>query len=93
MPLYEFQCTNCGCVFETSRPFDDSSPVDCPRCGSESRRVFTPVALSRGSDSFLSVDRPNLNRVRFKDLSDARAGVARSEPHAASSKNSIGVGS
>ncbi len=93
MPLYEFQCTNCGYVFETRRPFEGSSPVDCPRCHSESRRVFTPVALSRGSDSFLSAGRPNLNRVRFKDLSDDREDIARSKPHTASSTNGAGVGS
>jgi len=93
MPLYEFQCTNCGYVFETRRPFEDSSPVDCPCCHSKSRRVFTPVALSRASDSFLSADRPNLNRVRFKNSTDAREDIACIKPHTASSTNGIGVGS
>jgi putative FmdB family regulatory protein len=33
MPLYEFQCQNCGAHFDTLRNFsDDDRDVECPEC-------------------------------------------------------------
>ncbi|MGB9606494.1 MAG: FmdB family zinc ribbon protein [Bryobacteraceae bacterium] len=36
MPLYEYQCAECGEVFELLRRADEADePAECPRCGSE----------------------------------------------------------
>lgn len=32
MPLYEFICTACDCMFEEILPADHTEPPACPRC-------------------------------------------------------------
>jgi putative FmdB family regulatory protein len=52
MPIYEYECTNCGHKFELRRRLADSdSEVGCPNCGaSQARRVLSLFATSsRGS--------------------------------------------
>jgi putative FmdB family regulatory protein len=45
MPLYEFYCTSCG-PFESWRPLNEAStPMICPRCRAEVRRVYTAPGL------------------------------------------------
>ena len=44
MPIYEFECEQCGERFEELLAAD-SSAAACPRCGSaESRRLFSSVS-------------------------------------------------
>ena len=46
MPIYAFDCTECG-PFEVMRPMADSAlPASCPRCANEARRVFSPPGLA-----------------------------------------------
>ncbi len=33
MPIYEFECTACGNVFERLQKLSDPDPTDCPECG------------------------------------------------------------
>ena len=57
MPIYEYQCTNCG---QKARKFwrsfsavDDVS-LQCPRCGAHSfQRLISRVAVLRSEDSHL----------------------------------------
>lgn len=33
MPLYEYTCTNCGCIFDKLRRVCEiKDPIGCPRC-------------------------------------------------------------
>ncbi len=49
MPLYEFECANCG-PFDVWRLMRElRNPVECPHCHSAARRVFTPPNLVRTS--------------------------------------------
>ena len=43
MPIYEYECRNCGARFELRRSMSDSdSEVKCPECGKESpQRVIS----------------------------------------------------
>ena len=40
MPLYDYQCKNCGCVGEFIKDADDSKPEECA-CGSEMSRIIS----------------------------------------------------
>lgn len=45
MPLYEFECEDCG-PFAKLRNLDQSSlPAACPECGASSARVFSVINL------------------------------------------------
>jgi putative FmdB family regulatory protein len=47
MPLYTFDCAECG-PFELARPMAEAgAPGTCPACGAPARRVFTPPGLAR----------------------------------------------
>lgn len=45
MPVYEFECRDCG-PFTELRSLDRSSlPSNCPHCGKESPKVFSVINL------------------------------------------------
>ena len=44
MPVYEFECEECGERFEELAP-SETPALACPTCGSdETRRLFSPVS-------------------------------------------------
>ena len=49
MPLYEFQCKDCG-IFEEWRSLSKSSdPAYCPTCKERGKRIFSAPAILSGS--------------------------------------------
>jgi putative FmdB family regulatory protein len=49
MPIYEFQCTKCGTVFEAKRSFGESSaPATCPSCGGSAEKLVSVFASTSG---------------------------------------------
>lgn len=44
MPIYEFECSQCGHRFDRLQKLSDADPVDCPDCGAPKvhRRVSAP---------------------------------------------------
>jgi putative FmdB family regulatory protein len=57
MPIYEDQCTKCGFVNEHLSKFTDQT-VPCPKCGSESERLYSLAAVS----IFEGFDTRNIDR-------------------------------
>jgi putative FmdB family regulatory protein len=58
MPIYEYQCNDCGAQFEKLMGFSDpkvNSP-ECPDCQSENtrKRLSTVASFNRGSTSSAS---------------------------------------
>ena len=43
MPIYEYQCTQCGEGFEVRQPIgEDSSKLNCPKCNAQNaKRLFS----------------------------------------------------
>ena len=56
MPTYDFKCKKCSEVVEVVRPSADDSPVPCPSCGGETKRVFSPVGVHFKGSGFYSTD-------------------------------------
>ena len=44
MPLYEYQCPQCG-RFELIRKFSDAPLLTCPTCGREVQKLFSAPAI------------------------------------------------
>ncbi|MBD8878882.1 MULTISPECIES: FmdB family zinc ribbon protein [Rhodanobacter] len=44
MPIYEFECSQCGHRFDRLQKLSDADPADCPQCGAPKvhRRVSAP---------------------------------------------------
>ncbi|MFC2072725.1 zinc ribbon domain-containing protein [Chloroflexota bacterium] len=51
MPIYEYECENCGERFELRRSISDNdNEIRCPKCGAKKpRRVFSMFATGSSS--------------------------------------------
>ncbi|HEX3555424.1 MAG TPA: FmdB family zinc ribbon protein [Thermoanaerobaculia bacterium] len=45
MPLYEYQCLNCGKRTEVLQRFDDPPLAACPSCGGEVKKLISSPAF------------------------------------------------
>jgi putative FmdB family regulatory protein len=56
MPLYEYECENCGYKFEMRRSFSEGASAVCPECESRAQRVFAPVPIVFKGSGFYVTD-------------------------------------
>lgn len=56
MPAYDYRCVACDTVFEITRAFGAADKVACPRCGGDTKRVFTPVGVHFKGSGFHNTD-------------------------------------
>jgi len=45
MPIYTYECEECGVRFEARQKFTDDPITDCPECGSHTHRVPQAVGI------------------------------------------------
>ena len=46
MPIYEYECNDCGHLFETMRKFRDAPLTECPSCGTDAlQKLISKVAF------------------------------------------------
>jgi putative FmdB family regulatory protein len=59
MPIYEYECRNCGTRFEKMQPITSDPVKICPNCGEEQvRRVIQPVGvIFKGSGWYITDNR------------------------------------
>ncbi len=52
MPIYEYRCAGCGSKFDKRLSMSASdTPVSCPDCGAEARRLLSVFAAFRKGES------------------------------------------
>ena len=57
MPVYTYQCENCGVRFERYQKFTDQPLAWCPECNKKSlRKVYSPVGIVFKGSGFYSTD-------------------------------------
>ncbi len=56
MPTYDYQCSECGHVFELRQSFDSEPLGTCPLCGSLARRKFHAVPIIYKGTGFYTTD-------------------------------------
>jgi putative FmdB family regulatory protein len=56
MPAYDFKCRACSKVFEVSRSASDDTPVPCPDCSGETKRLFSAVGVHFRGSGFHNTD-------------------------------------
>lgn len=55
MPLYEYECLNCGVHYERIQKFSDAPLTQCEKCGGELRKVLSPPAIQfKGTGWYVS---------------------------------------
>jgi putative FmdB family regulatory protein len=63
MPIYEYECKNCGTRFDRMQPITSDPVKVCPNCGEEQvRRVIQPVGvIFKGSGWYINDSRKSNN--------------------------------
>ena len=57
MPVYAYQCENCGVQFEKQQSFSDQPLVRCPECGKKAlKKVYQPVGIVFKGSGFYATD-------------------------------------
>jgi putative FmdB family regulatory protein len=57
MPIYAYQCENCGVQFEKQQSFSDQPLVRCPECGKRAlKKVYQPVGIVFKGSGFYATD-------------------------------------
>jgi putative FmdB family regulatory protein len=80
MPTYEYECEKCSLRFELKRRFSDNGSGFCPRCGSEARRIFSPVPIIfKGPGFYVTDSRKDHECFSDKGDSDKSDGERESE--------------
>jgi putative FmdB family regulatory protein len=77
MPTYEYKCESCGIRFDRIQHFSDEALKECPECGGEVHRVFTPVGIIFKGSGFYCTDHRQLSSATSpprKELSAPKDG-------------------
>ncbi|WOJ97954.1 zinc ribbon domain-containing protein [Congregibacter brevis] len=100
MPIYEYQCTECGALHEALRKISDPPLTDCPACGKSALRKKVSAAAFRLAGNgwyetdFKSGKKKNLAGDSGASSSDASAGGSdKGAPAAKPSKTDTSSGS
>lgn len=56
MPLYEYQCEDCGVRFERRQHINDEPIKICPECGGKVHRLIYPVGIIFKGSGFYVTD-------------------------------------
>lgn len=101
MPIYEYECQNCGIKFERKQSIHEDPVKECPECKGQTRRVLYPVGIIfKGSGFYITDSRKSdTAAVGAKDASsdakgDSSNGSEKSEAkqEAKASGEKAGVG-
>lgn len=56
MPVYTYQCEECGVRFDARQSFSDDPITVCPECGGATHKVITPVGVIFKGSGFYVTD-------------------------------------
>ena len=57
MPVYTYQCENCGVRFDQHQKYSDPPLTRCPECSKKTlRKVYTPVGIVFKGSGFYATD-------------------------------------
>ena len=56
MPTYEYACRACSERLEVVQSFSDDPLTECPACGGQLRKVFSPVGIAFKGSGFYKTD-------------------------------------
>jgi putative FmdB family regulatory protein len=91
MPTYEYACKACGEHLEVVQSFKDDPLTECPNCGGELRKVFSPVGIAfKGSGFYKTDSRPASSKSESSSSSsssESKSSDSKSESKSSSSSS------
>lgn len=82
MPLYEYECEQCGHRFELIRKFSDPPLEACPKCGGPIRKLMSSPAIQFKGTGWYITDYAKKDQVAPSKTGEQKTGDA----HAAEAK-------
>jgi putative FmdB family regulatory protein len=76
MPLYEYECSACGHLFEVIRKFSDPPEEKCPKCGGAVRKLQSAPAFQFKGTGWYVTDYAKSGQPEGKAGSDAKKDTA-----------------
>ena len=68
MPIYTYQCDNCGVRFDRHQKFSEKPLTVCPECSKKKlRKIFTPVGIVFKGSGFYATDHRSPSGGSHKD--------------------------
>lgn len=64
MPIYEYQCLNCGKIIEVLQRAGENPTTECPLCLGETRRIISPAGFILKGEGFYVNDYPSESRKK-----------------------------
>lgn len=69
MPVYVYQCSDCGYQFEQQQKFSDKPLKKCPQCEDFAlHKVYTPVGVIYKGSGFYSTDHRSGSGANYSSL-------------------------
>jgi putative FmdB family regulatory protein len=99
MPLYEYQCDDCGVRFERRQAITADSLKTCPECGGEVRRLIHPVGvIFKGKGFYVTDNRKaksstSVPKNKSESTSTSEKGASETSAQTESSSTSTGSNS
>ncbi len=98
MPTYEYRCTKCGEHLEVVQSFKDAPLTECPQCGGELRKVYSPVGIVLKGSGFYKTDsrsggKGGSSRPKEKESSSSSSSSDSSSSSSSPSSDSSSSGS
>ncbi|AKC87328.1 FmdB family zinc ribbon protein [Pseudoxanthomonas suwonensis] len=83
MPIYAFQCADCGHSFDRLQKLSDADPETCPSCGAAGgvRRQLTAPSFRLAGSGWYETDFKK-DGDRKRNLADGGEGAAKAAPDA-----------
>jgi putative FmdB family regulatory protein len=82
MPIYEYQCEECGVRFERLQSMSAPTETTCPECGGRVHRVISSVGvIFKGSGFYVTDNRKSSSSAnrRSKSNGEGDAGSAKDD--------------
>jgi putative FmdB family regulatory protein len=74
MPIYEYICDNCGYRFEIFRQIGKDYGINCTKCNTGVRRIYSSVPFIFGGTRWVGeYTKDNKNRVEDKSGNQTKA--------------------
>ena len=90
MPTYEYACKKCGEHLEVVQSFKDDPLTECPNCGGELRKVFSPVGITFKGSGFYKPDSRPAAKSESKSESSSSSSSSSGDSSSKSSSSSSG---
>ena len=71
MPIYEYECEECGLKFELMRKIGEDNGVECTRCTGRTHRIFSSVPFIFGGTRWVGEKKKkkeNVPPAKSKDI-------------------------